>query len=618
MGKIVKLDQHTINSIAAGEVIERPASVVKELVDNALDAGAEAIEISIKSGGIREIRVKDNGTGMSPEDAALSLQSHTTSKLRSVSDLDHISSMGFRGEALASIAAVSRMSLVTCQLGVEDGGYRIEIEGGKVVSEGPCGAPEGTTITVRDLFYNTPARYKFLKSDQAEAAQVQERVTHLALARPDVSFQLERDGKTVLHTPGNNDLLSAIYAVFGSEIAGAMSEVSLDVKPIVIDGYMTRPSEYYRSNRTRQVFIVNGRVVRSRILQVAVDEAAATYFMKGRHPALVFHLTIPFAFVDVNVHPQKSEVRFWDDKKVFSAVYHAARRVLEGDKQPIDTPPGDAQQAEEKSKADDITVERTLPVQQSFTPITPTTHVTFKETAEKTPLPFSQDRNKSIQHGEKNYKTAPEQKSESVEGESAGKRDIEWLAEAKILGQYLNTYIVMQIDDRLVLLDQHAAHERILYERLQQTKLEDVKHSRQSLLIPVEVEVTPEEALYIDTNLERLLDMGFEIESFGPNAYLLRSVPDLKQHVDAKRLFKGLLGALSDNQFLEDSAFRDAFAMKACKAAAKANQSLGEAEIRALLKDLIPLQNPYHCPHGRPITISFSKKEVEKRFGRIV
>lgn len=616
MGKIVKLDQHTINSIAAGEVIERPASVVKELVDNALDAGAESIEISIKSGGVREIRVKDNGSGMSPEDAALSLMSHTTSKLRSVSDLDHISSMGFRGEALASIAAVSRMSLVTRQIGVEDGGYRIEVEGGKVVSEGPYGAPEGTTITVRDLFYNTPARYKFLKSDQAEAAQVQERVTYLALARPDVSFQLERDGKTVLHTPGNNDLLSAIYAVFGSEIAGAMSDVKLDVKPIAIDGYMTRPNEYYRSNRTRQVFIVNGRVVRSRILQVAVDEAATTYFMKGRHPALVFHLTIPFAFVDVNVHPQKSEVRFWDDKKVFSAVYHAARSVLEGDQQPIAATSDEVLPIEEKRKPEEV--ERTLPVQQSFTPTIPAAPFTFNESAEKTPLPVWQETTKPTRPDEADTVTVTDPESKGADADRTVKRDIEWLAEAKILGQYLNTYIVMQIDDRLVLLDQHAAHERILYERLQNTKLEDVKHSRQSLLIPVEVEVTPEEALYIDTNLERLLDMGFEIQSFGPNAYLLRSVPDLKQHVDAKRLFKGLLGALSDNEFLEDGAFRDAFAMKACKAAAKANQSLGEAEIRALLKDLIPLQNPYHCPHGRPITISFTKTEVEKRFGRIV
>ena len=604
MSKIERLDQHTINSIAAGEVIDRPASVVKELVDNALDAGAETIRVEIRAGGVREIRVRDDGTGMSPADAALSLESHTTSKLRHVEDLDNLTSMGFRGEALASIAAVSRLSLVTREIGSE-AGVRLEVEGGQRVFEGPAGAPEGTMISVRDLFYNTPARYKFLKSDMAEAAQVQERLCQLALTRPDVSFLLEKDGRTVLHSPGNGELLSAIFAVFGADIASAVHPVEYEEPPIHIRGFMSKP-DYSRNNRTRQVFIVNGRVIRSRILQAAVDEACTTYFMKGRHPVLVFHLNVPHAFVDVNVHPQKSEVRFWDDRKVFSAVFHAVKALLGDDR---------SDRAQETAETP-ANLQRSAPVQQTFdltkaAPV-PSGIIRDDRPQQTEPLPPSASAPSAPVDARRTDEplTRPEPKD--------GERKIADLIGSKILGQYLNTYIVLQVGSRLVLIDQHAAHERILYERLLKHPLKAADAGRQPLLLPVEVEVTPAEAAYIDENLSALADMGFEAEPFGPGTYVLRSAPDLKQQVDVQQFFSELIAALSENGEREDRSFHDAFALKACKSAIKASQPMSVSEIEHLLEDLQSLDNPYHCPHGRPITVEFTKTEIEKRFGRIV
>lgn len=602
MTKILKLDPHTINSIAAGEVIDRPASVVKELVDNALDAGAESVKVEIRAGGVREIRVRDDGTGMAPDDARLAIESHTTSKLRQVSDLDQLVSMGFRGEALPSIAAVSRLSLATRQIGSETG-YRIQVEGGAIQAEGPIGTPEGTVITVQDLFYNTPARYKFLKSDQAESMAVYERVSHLALTRPDVSIQLERDGKTILHTPGNNDLLSAIFAVFGQEIAENMSPVEHAENPVRVHGYMTKPT-FTRGNRARQVFIVNGRVIRSRLLAAAVEEAGQTYFMKGKHPALVLHLTIPTPFVDVNVHPQKSEVRFWDDRKVFGAVYHAIRRMLLTDQDiaaRYDAP---------------VTVTETAP---DVEPDALSTAAAKPVEPKQLEMPIAQARPRQAYEQTETPQAEPVQETPATyHAEPSETRRIDRLVDAKYLGQYLNTYLVMQRQTTLILLDQHAAHERILYERLLRQGLEALKTAQQPLLIPLEVTVSAEEALYVEQHLADFASLGFALESFGPASFLLRTVPHVSKHVDAKALFLAMVNTLNENEYRQDEAFHDAFALRACKAAIKANQSLTELEVRQLLDDLRACERPYHCPHGRPVFIEIEKSEIEKRFGRIV
>ncbi len=322
MTTIHKLDRQTVNSIAAGEVVERPASVVKELIDNALDAGASIIRLAIRNGGIRDIRCEDDGQGMSREDALLSVESHATSKIETTDDLFSLQTMGFRGEALPSIASVSRLELVTRRREDKEG-TRVVVEGGEMSFQGPHPMTQGTTVTVRDLFFNTPARYKFLKSDSSEAGAIADIVGKLALSRPDVSFRLERldDEREMLYTPGNNDLLSAIYVVFGKDTAEKMIPVTVDEGPVRLTGFMTR-ADAARHNRARQLFLVNGRVIQSSVLRTAVEEASRGFFMKGKFTQLVFNIEIAPNLIDVNVHPQKTEVRFWDDRAVFRAIYH--------------------------------------------------------------------------------------------------------------------------------------------------------------------------------------------------------------------------------------------------------------------------------------------------------
>ena len=609
MTLIHKLDKQTIDSIAAGEVIERPASIAKELIENALDAGASIIRLSIERGGIKKLSCEDDGAGMSREDALLSMESHATSKLVRTEDLFQLLTMGFRGEALPSIAAVSRLERRTRRREDEEG-TRILVEGGERTFEGSCGMAPGTTIQCRDLFYNTPARYKFLRSDASEAGAVAGITGKIALTRPDVSFRLERgdDGRELLYTPGDNQLLSAIYAVFGNEAAQEMRPLSSQEPPVRITGFMTGPS-VARHNRSRQVFIVNGRVIQSPILRSAVDEACKTWFMKGRYPQLVLCLFIPGNLVDVNVHPQKTELRFWDDRSVFRAVYHAVRAALEEEAHIVQPA-----RAEKQVLADG---QETLPF----------THqldlgnlVSYRKTG-----PAYQEEERVQVRGEAGLLVRDDTSLSEKRGDPAVKKEMASLLEARLIGTFLNTYILLDDGQSLILIDQHAAHERILYEELLAQRNEEggLRAAGQILMNPLRLELAPEELALLEDEAGNFKALGFDFQAFGGNTVALRADPSGKTRsrtsVDPAGALRAAIDALTaarrTGQEPDDS---ETLHQIACKAAVKANDRMSEEEIRILIKGLVTLSNPFHCPHGRPVALRFSRKDIEKLFGRIV
>ena len=629
MATIHKLDNHTINSIAAGEVVERPASVAKELIDNALDAGASIIRISMQAGGIRLLEVEDDGFGMSAADAALSLESHATSKLAALDDLLRIETMGFRGEALASIAAVSRLELRT-RLIASDTGSRLLVEGGKLISSEPAGMKEGTTVTVRDLFFNTPARYKFLKTDRAEGSAVVDMVGRLALARPDVSFRVRRieDKKDLLHTPGNNDLLSAIYAVFGRELAEAMTAVEHSVSPIKVKGYMTLPAEA-RHNRSRQLFVVNQRVIQSPTLRAAADEAGKTWFMKGRFPALVLHLDIPPELVDVNVHPQKSEIRVWDEKILFRSVYQALQECLS------------REETIKEDKSYPTSVEKTdLKPEENFSPAACGRNISFPQGGTAgAQLAFADtvESKKQKDYPAKRLREAdrksdqpagpvlaPAEIGSSSRAQEVKKTRAAELAGARYIGSLLQTYLLFEAKESLFIIDQHAAHERIIYEKLLYNFNQEREEGRlsQTLLLPVRVNLSAGEMTFFTENEGEFARLGFVCEPFGETSLVIRAVPSTgssKNELDPAAAFRAVLehaGSQSDPElaFSDTELFHD----MACKAAVKANDSLSQKEAEVLLSSLLELDNPYHCPHGRPVIVSKSRAEFEKMFGRKV
>lgn len=616
MTLIHRLDRQTINSIAAGEVVERPASVAKELIDNALDAGASIIRMSMESGGIKLFSLEDDGSGMSREDALLSLESHATSKLVTTDDLFDIQTMGFRGEALPSIASVSRLELRTRRR-EDEAGTRIVMEGGEKTFEGPVGMAPGTAVICRDLFFNTPARYKFLRTDASEAGALADLAGKMALTRPHVSFRLDRkeDGKEILYTPGDNDLLSAIYAVFGQEAAGAMQALEGRDSGIQIAGYMTGP-EGSRHNRSRQVFIVNGRIIQSAVLRTAVDEAGKTWFMKGRFPQLVLNLTIPGNLVDVNVHPQKTEMRFWDDRAVFRAVYHTIRQSLEGGGRILES-------VKPASFQEEKTVNSQKPQEQlvleTRKPLGKMVYPPVQEESREFPdLLVREDRAdpKEILKAEKEASPPPEVKEKT--------RDVHSLLDARLIGTLLDTYILMEEGESLILIDQHAAHERVLYEELLEKRKEGERGSppAQTLLVPVRIAVSESENARLEEDVDYFQKLGFDFEPFGGNSIALRTVPmtaGSQAALDPARAFRSALDSLMAARETGREVDQDeVLHQMACKAAVKAHDRLSSDEILILIRRLTDLTNPYHCPHGRPVALRLSREEIEKRFGRLV
>ena len=611
MGNIIILDESTANKIAAGEVVERPASVIKELIENSIDAGAVSISVEIKNGGISFIKVSDNGCGMAEDDVEISFERHATSKIRNADDLDKISSMGFRGEALASIAAVSSVQLVTRTPGSHQG-IRIDVTGGRVLEVKPTGCPAGTAITVRDLFFNTPARFKFLKKDTTEAGYVSDIIGRIALGNPHISFKLTSNGSVVLHTPGNSDQLSAVFSIYGKEVSKAVNTIDYDDSRLKITGFAGRP-EIARSSRTYQSTYINRRFIKSKTIGSAIDEAYNTFLMKNKYAFVVLNIELNPVLVDVNVHPSKMEVKFSNEQDVFKAVYNALSNSLQ--------------------QQSGIRTVQTEPRDRSLFKIDPeksaikTDYTQVKWDKEPVPLPHTQviidaveKKSADYEPGVSEPKAGESRVSEPPPGEyfSPSQQDKKLLREARIIGQVFLTYILLQQDDDLVLVDQHAAHERIMYEELK-ARYEKNEPMSQFLLSPVSVELTYQELEYLQEHSSFFGSLGFQYEGFGTNSVILRAVPTGRETDNVRELFMEVLDFLMKNGRNKNNMPSDeTLYMMACKAAVKANSALEESEVRTLLERLSIVENPYTCPHGRPSVIKLRKYDLEKMFKRIV
>ena len=668
MPKIIQLSTHVANLIAAGEVVERPASVVKELLENAVDAGASKVTVEIRDGGMTFLRVTDNGCGMSAEDARTAFKRHATSKLRTAEDLAAIGTMGFRGEALAAIASVSRIDLLTKTPG-SISGVSLHLEAGEITEESEAGCPDGTTILIRDLFFNTPARMKFMKSDTVEGGRVAAAVQLQALAHPEVAFQFIRDGKQILSTPGNGGLQAAVYCVYGRECAN-MVTVESRWEQYSLTGYVSKPTDA-RPSRSLQTFFVNNRPVKSRILISALEEAYRNQIMVGKFPACVLHLNLPASAVDVNVHPAKTEVKFLSEKAVFDCVHYGVLGAL--NKQ-TDRPQVQFKEkpvipaVPEKQPVSPILPERkpvptpAAPVKKEpfFRTMTAEEYKTFstalkdapqpkKEAAVATaakierpataplretvmiptakPLPSSSvggdahiapsPKAPAIENGPMRVSsfTVKLEKPPVVEEEpEQTSLEMPEVIQWRMVGELYNSYIIVEEGDDAFLIDKHAAHERILFEKL---KANQEKISSQALLSPIPVRLSPSACAELLSNKDMLEELGFEIDEFGDNTVLLRQIPMDLSPDDAADAAETLAADLLSGRREKKDNFRDELLHTvACKAAIKAGWKNDEQELLAICKEVMAREDLKYCPHGRPICVSLSKKQLEKQFKR--
>ncbi len=704
MPKINVLDKHVAELIAAGEVVERPASVIKELVENSIDAGASAVTVEICRGGITFMRVTDNGCGIDREDVAVAFLRHATSKVLIQSDLDSIGTLGFRGEALASISAVSHVELITKPIEAPCG-TRAVCDAGEITEIGDAGCPDGTTIIVRDLFFNVPARMKFLKKDVAEGNSVARIMDKVALSHPEISFRFIRDGKEVLHTPGDNKLKSSIYAVFGKEFTSGLIPVNYTLGGIRVYGFISSP-HCARPNRNMQNFFINGRCVRSKTAMAALDEAYKNTILVGKFPACVLHLQMDFSQVDVNVHPTKLEVRFTNERPVFDAVYHAAKSALtKGDAPKVMeikpnsfAPYAPTQKAEQayfpessytKKQSTEIKSFGTYNfVKETNEPQKPKVKTGFTgsnlidkikaesfsdmsvdelsdESEEKTAAPIVRESDERI---ESLVNNAPVSYAQSIADNSAQsvKNDfyeeekpreqikldsdakIEYKNEeikepltekideeqgftetafptavpgtksisSKFIGEVFSTYIILQLDDdRMMFIDKHAAHERILYERIK--KSNDGKNA-QVLLSPVPVVLEKDDYNAVLENLDKFADVGFEIDDFGEGTVLVRTAPMLLDGKDSAEAVTEIAAYLASNKNTMSTEYMDwLYHNIACRAAVKAGNKNSDQELIELAKLLEENPDIRYCPHGRPVYLVIKKRDLEKEFGRI-
>lgn len=644
--KIQVLDQVTIDKIAAGEVIERPASIVKELVENAIDAKATAIVVEIKEGGISFIRITDNGCGMEKEDVPYAFLRHSTSKIRSVDDLSHISSLGFRGEALSSIAAVSQVELITKpKESIFGTVYRIE--GGKEISIDETGAPDGTTFLIRQLFYNTPARRKFLKTAMTEASHVGDLLTRLSLSHPEISFQFINNGQSKLHTSGNGNLKDVIYHIYGREITSHLLPVSYNANGIQISGFVGEPI-ISRGNRNFENYFINGRYVKSNIISKAIEDAYKDFTMQHKYPFTVLHLSVDGETVDVNVHPTKMELRFSNQQQVYNCVCEAVGKALHQEELiphvelPDPHPPKAAEMPEskipssgEKGKKDlDYFMtkmrERVLSYheQNSAAEVKDRKEI-FKPERQADRIKEAVNYRKTIEEKEIPAPARPpvpesvqqqvEQKAEQLNFFDEKLLTKKAVAEYKIIGQVFETYWLVEFRDDLYIIDQHAAHERVLYEKtLAGMKTRDF--TSQMISPPIILDLSMKEAQLLNKYIDRFTRIGFEIEEFGQDSYAVRAVPDNLFSIAKKELLMEMIDNLSDELVTEitPDIIDEKVASMSCKAAVKGNMKLSAAEVETLIGELLELDNPYHCPHGRPTIIAMSKRELEKKFKRIV
>ena len=696
MGNIVLLDDLTINKIAAGEVIERPASVVKELVENSIDAGATNINIEIKNGGISYIRITDNGKGIMPDDMEMAFERHATSKIRNASDLETVTSMGFRGEALASIAAISKVEMIS-KTGENEIGYKVNVQAGKIINKEETGCSKGTIITITDLFFNTPVRYKFLKKDFTEAGYIEDVITRIALIHPEIAIKLTSSGKTIIQTSGNGDIKSVVYGIYGKDVADNILEVNYQYEDIKVTGVIGKPV-IARSNRGNQIFFVNKRYIKDKTLTSAAEQAFKGLLTIGKYGFLILNIEMSPSKVDVNVHPAKLEVRFQDENTIFKAVYHAIKEtLLKGELVPEDKPveikrqetivtPGETEIKKESIKFSDLLQKMVSkkeekevedPFEYKANPIAEIYSNKYgvreeeesykiqnkqitEETAEEDELSkmdthvintqeinerimgkITELDNLKIEENSKNFEEMyaktfgnlpkTENKEEPKDETKVKTEELEMtekismfdnmkdktIPKYKFIGIAFATYIIIEIDNELYIIDQHAAHERIMYEKIKKNFYSEGEKDSQLMLLPDIINLTHKEMDIAKENIPVFEKAGFMLEQFGENTIKLTGVPNICIDLDTKQLFLETLDEINTVARTAKQEIEEKFiATLACKSAVKANMVLTKDEVDNLMKQLLVLPNPFTCPHGRPTAIHLTKNDIEKKFSR--
>ena len=659
MGRINVLDKHIAELIAAGEVVERPSSVIKELVENSIDAGATSITVEIKNGGVTYMRITDDGCGIEKDDVKNAFLRNATSKIKLEDDLNNISTLGFRGEALFSVCAVSKVELMT-RTSTQDVGTHYKIEGGDEILFEECGCSQGTTIIVRDLFYNTPARMKFLKKDSSEGGSIAKILDRIALSHPEIAFKFIRENKLELNTPGNGKVGSAIYAVYGKEFFSSLMELDYKLNGIKLSGFISKPTSP-RSSRNMQHFFINGRYVKSRTAMVALEEAFKGSIMVQKFPACVMYIDLPFDTVDVNVHPSKVEVRFVDERPIFDAIYHGAKTALIKGEKPVllsensvsshtnaknfvqtnnvETSNFDNSEKENKfknfeSKIDESQVKKIIsePIKtvmsanaeeepEVFVPKKSETgyvkKLNFESEVVKKPLILEHenfDAVKPLKNDVDLFKksaTEPENNSKKIEQIMLISEDFDF----KIKGEIFNTYIIVEKNsDELVIIDKHAAHERMIYEELKSTQTAPLS---QMFLEPVVISLSKDEHTAIIENMDLFVNAGFEIDDFGNGAVVVRAAPSSLDNICICDIVTQMANYILEHRKNIQSDYVEwLYENIACRAAIKAGKESKLEEMQALVKRIIK-EDPRFCPHGRPVAITVKKRDIEKRFGRV-
>ncbi len=637
MAKIHVLDSETIDKIAAGEVVERPSSVVKELVENAIDAGATSLSVEIKDGGIELIRVTDNGCGMEKDQLRTAFLRHATSKIEKSEDLTHLSSLGFRGEALSSIAAVSKVEVITKTPGSLTG-TRICMEGPKEVVFEEIGAPDGTTFLMRNLFYNTPVRRKFLKQPATEGSYIADLMEHLALSRPDISFKLVVNGQMKFHTSGNGDLREVIYRIYGRDVANALIPIKWEQEGIKVEGFLGKPVQV-RSTRNYEIYFINGRFIKSNVIARAIEEGYKEYLMQHKFPFCVLHISMDSSKVDVNVHPTKMDIRFTNPMGFSAYLCGAVKYTLKHHEMiPQASLASEkeqrAERKEEKAKAaervpEPFEVNRRNEVQQVVKCVREETSYTTQANSEREIVRNPVwERIKGVEKSETERLEAEIKEADQTEiGEPQTEQlslfenkvlSVENRPHFRIVGQVFETYWLVEFQDKLLMIDQHAAHEKVNYERLMKQYREKNVIS-QGLMPPIIISMTAQEEMVLLENKEVFESLGFEIEAFGGNEYALRSVPVDLYGCCEKEMFLEVLDQLAEGgNYGGIRVVEEKIASMSCKAAVKGNNLLRQEEAEALIDELLTLENPYNCPHGRPTIVEMTKTEMERKFKRIV
>ena len=653
MGDIVLLDEQTINKIAAGEVVDRPASIVKELVENSIDAKATAITVEIKKGGISYIKITDNGTGFHSDDIEMAFERHATSKIRKEEDLQKITSMGFRGEALASVAAIAKVVLTTKNVN-EEIGSKVRVEAGNIVSrkEIPCNT--GTTIEIYDVFYNVPARFKFLKKDYTEAGYIEDAVTRIALAYPHISFRYINNGKTIIQTSGTGNLHDTIYDIFGKEVYNAVLPIDYESGDMKVFGMIGKPV-ISRSTRMHQFIYINNRYIKDKTISSAIDRACEEKFAISKHAFIVCNIYMNPSLIDVNVHPAKLEVKFADESKIFDVVYHAVRGAIENDnrnnspftiaraeldasKETLDNPnvvvedkvtEETKKQIEQISK--DLMNNGVIPnpeKEKKYSFETVTSRLYKQQPQEPVNVNSLLDSLNEKMGGDINTDTTEEKAEEEIVEETPfeqAKFEVESYEDTTMdkvdtlyeyIGHVFDTYIIIRMKDKIYFVDQHAAHERYLFEQIKEAYYKKDQET-QMLLIPLLIGLSNKEMGIVRDNIEMFENAGFILDEFDDNTYKVAGVPNVGYNIDHKSMFKDMITELSTTEKTERQTKEHRFlATLACKAAVKGGMKLDVEEQKRLVDNMIVLDNPFTCPHGRPTAVPMTRYEIERKFMR--